>query len=226
MTDLRYPGLDQQPGGVEKHGRLFQALRRVSRAQFGRPSGLLGNIAGLMMARTPSNLDRARWTLSLLDVQPNDRVLEVGFGPGLAIELVSKMATQGFVAGIDHSDEMVRQATKRNSAGVRSGRIVLRRASASSPPAFDVQFDKVFTINSIHFWNDPVACLENLRGLLRPGGMIAVTLQPRTRTATNATTAALGEEIAEKLKRAGYSHCDVSMSQATSPAVACVRATN
>jgi SAM-dependent methyltransferase len=226
MADLRYPGLDQQPGNTEKHGRLFQALRRVSRAQFGRPSGLLGNIAGFMMAQTPSNLDRARWTLSLLDVQPGDRVLEVGFGPGLAIELVSKIVTQGFIAGIDHSDEMVKHATRRNSSGVHSGRIVLTQASASNPPVFDAPFDKIFTINSIHFWNDPVACLENLRKLLRPGGVIAVTLQPRTRAATDATTAALGEEIAEKLRRAGYSRCDVKMRETTGVAVACVLATN
>lgn len=226
MTDLKYPGLDHQPGGGEKHGRLLQALRRVSRAQFGRPTGFLGSVAGFMMARTPSNLDRIRWTLSLLDVKPNDRVLEVGFGPGVAIELLSKIATRGFVAGIDHSDEMVRHATKRNADAIRGGRIVLCRASASAPPAFNEFFDKILTINSIHFWNDPVECLRNLRKLLRPGGLMAVTLQPRTRTATDATTAILGEEIATKLERAGFSHCDLKIRKTGSVAVACVLATN
>ena len=89
MTDLRYPGLDHEPSSGEKPSRLFQAIRRLSRAQFGRPTGFLGSIVGHIMARTPSNLERIQWTLSLLDVKPADRVLEVGIGPGVAIELVS-----------------------------------------------------------------------------------------------------------------------------------------
>lgn len=226
MTDPRYPGLDYQPGGDEKRGRLFQALRRVARAQFGRPTGFLGSLAGSMMARTPSNLERARWTLSLLDVKPTDRVLEVGFGPGIAIELLSKVITQGLVAGIDHSGEMVKHAARRNAEGIRSGRIVLYQAPASAPPAFSTPFDKILTINSIHFWNDPVECLRNLRKILRPGGFMAVTLQARTRSATDATTAILGEEIAAKLERAGFSHCDLKIEKIAPVAVACVLAKN
>lgn len=226
MSDMKYPGLDHQPGSDEKQSRLFQAIRRVSRTQFGRPTGLLGNVAGFLMARTPSNLERIRWTLSLLDVKPHDRVLEVGFGPGVAIELLSKIATRGFVAGIDHSDEMVRHAARRNAEAVRAGRIVLSQASASAPPAFDEPFDKIFTINSIHFWNEPVECLKNLRKLLRPGGVMAVTLQARTRAATDATTAILGEEIAGKLERAGFSRCEVKIKKTAPVATACVLATN
>jgi SAM-dependent methyltransferase len=226
MTDLKYSGLDHQPASGETQGRLIQALRRVARAQFGRPTGLLGSVAGFMMARTPSNLDRTRWTLSLLDVKPSDRMLEVGFGPGLAIEELSKIVTHGFIAGIDHSEEMVRQAGRRNAQAVRGGRIVLQRACASAPPAFDRPFDKIFTINSIHFWNEPVECLRKLRGLLRPGGLMAVTLQPRTHAATDETTAILGQEIAGKLERAGFSRCHLNIKKANPVAVACVLATN
>jgi len=226
VTTLKYPGLEHQPGGGEKQSRLARALRRLLRAQFGRPSGFLGNVAGFIMARRPSNLDRIRWTLSLLDVKPHDRVLEVGFGPGVAIELLSKIARQGFVAGIDHSQEMVRHAAKRNAEAIRAGRVVLYRASASAPPEFGGLFDKILTINAIHFWEDPVECLRKLRKLLRPGGLMAVTLQPRTRTATDATTAILGQEIAANLERAGFSHCDVKIRKTGSVAVACVLATN
>jgi SAM-dependent methyltransferase len=205
---------------------LAQGIRRVLRAQFGRPTGLLGGVAGFIMARTPSNLDRIRWTLSLLDVKARDRVLEVGFGPGVGIALLSELAGQGLVAGIDHSEAMVRRAAKRNAKAIREGRVALYCASASDPPAFDGLFDKIFTINSIHFWSDPVACLGELRKLLRPGGLMAVTLQPRTRTATDASATILGEEIAANLKRAGFSDCDVKIRKTRSVAVACVLATN
>jgi SAM-dependent methyltransferase len=224
MGDLRYPGLDYQASNGETRSWLMQALRRISRAQFGRPTGFLGGMAGYMMAGTPSNLDRIRWTLSLLDLKPNDRVLEVGFGPGVAIEQATKIVTSGFVAGIDHSDTMVKQAARRNAEAVKGGRVVLIRASAAEPPTFDHPFDKIFTINSIHFWNDPVECLKKLRKRLRPGGVIAVTLQPRMRTATDETTAILGEEIADKLKQAAFSGCDVKIRKTFSVAAACVLA--
>ncbi len=54
-------------------------------AQFRQPRGLPGQLAGLVMAMRPSNRARNRWTVELLDLQPGDRLLEIGFGPGLAI---------------------------------------------------------------------------------------------------------------------------------------------
>jgi hypothetical protein len=49
---------------------------------FGRPQGFLGRLGGRVMARTNRNC--ASWVVGLLEVQPNDKVLEVGFGPGIA----------------------------------------------------------------------------------------------------------------------------------------------
>ena len=140
--------------------------------------------------------------------------------------MLSGIARRGFVAGIDHSEEMVRHAAKRNAAAVRAGRVALYCASASTPPEFKEPFDKILTINAIHFWEEPVECLKKLRKLLRPGGLMAVTLQPRTCTATDATTAILGQEIAANLERAGFSHCDLKIRKTASGAVACVLATN
>jgi hypothetical protein len=54
--------------------------------QFARPSGWLGRIAGSMMAK---GAEDDRWLVDLLDVQPDDRALEVGFGPGVAIALIA-----------------------------------------------------------------------------------------------------------------------------------------
>lgn len=75
--------------------------------------------------------------MSLLDVQPADRVLEIGSGPGLAIQELSHIAREGYVCGIDHSEVMVRQARKRNADGIRRGVVDLRLASVDALPAFD-----------------------------------------------------------------------------------------
>ena len=221
----QYPGLHNQPTPGETRGPVFQAARRFLRAQFGRPSGVWGSIAGRIMAATPSNNDRIRWTLGLLDIKPHDRILEIGFGPGIAIALASELAPDGFVAGIDHSDVMVRQASKRNAAALRAGRVVLRQGSAGSLPSFDGPFDKIFTINSLHFWSEPVACLQQLRAYLKPGGLMAVTLQPRSRGATDEMTRVIGEELLMNLEHAGFSECRVEVKRMHPVSVVCALGT-
>jgi len=173
------------------------------------------------MARSPSNLDRIRWTISLLEIKPHDRVLEIGFGPGIAIELASKFATRGFIAGVDHSEVMVRQAAKRNAPDIRNGKVALLHGSVANLPTFGEPFDKIFTINSVHFWTDPIDRLRDLRQLLKPGGLIAVTIQPRSRGATDESAKLIGEEIAANLERAGFSRSRLEMRQTKPVAVAC-----
>jgi len=218
---LQYPGLQNQPNHGERQGWLFQIIRRFLRAQFSRPTGFWGNIAGKIMARAPSNQERIHWTLALLDIKPDDRILEIGFGPGVAIELASKMASEGFIAGVDHSEVMVRQASRRNDRAIRGGRVMLQLGSVSNLPKFNESFDKIFSINSIHFWHEPVDCLKELWKLLRPGGLIAVTIQPRSRSATDATTREIGEEVTMNLKRAGFSQCKLEIRQIKPVSVAC-----
>ena len=218
---LKYPGLQNQPNHGERQGWLFQTIRRFLRAQFGRPTGFWGHMAGKIMARTPSNQERIHWTIALLDIKPDDRLLEIGFGPGMAIELVSKIASEGFIAGVDHSEVMVRQASRRNARAIRDGKVMLRLGSVSKLPKFNESFDKIFTINSIHFWHEPVDCLKELWHLLRPGGLIAVTIQPRSRSATDATTKEIGEEVAMNLKRAGFAQCKLEIRHIKPVSVAC-----
>ena len=178
--------------------------------QFAHPKGLLGALAGRIMAR--SNRELGAWAVSLLDLGPDDRVLEVGFGPGVAARMVLERVPGGFLVGVDASEEMVRQATKRNARAVNEGRADLKHADVSellgsgSPfgrPSGE-PFDALLSINSVPFWDEPVACLRGLRGLLRGGGLAVLAVQPRTRGATGATTREVGEGLAGDLLAAGF----------------------
>ena len=150
--------------------------------QFLRPHGFGGRAAGWVMAKRGSNRERNIWAVGLLDVQPHDRVLEIGFGPGIAIQEFARQATSGLVVGVDHSEVMVRQAQKRNAAAVRAGRVDLRLGSAEALPGFDAPFDKILAVNSLLFWDDPVARLKELHDRLRPGGQIAIVYRRAGRT--------------------------------------------
>ena len=139
---------------------------------FGRPKGALGRIGGAIMARL--NRDAAAKVIDLLDVQPNDKVLEVGFGPGVGIELALQRVNGGSVAGVDQSQEMVKQALARNATAVRDRRADLRYGSVERLPFADATFDKAFAINSMQVWTDVQAGLREIRRVLKPGGNIAL----------------------------------------------------
>ena len=199
---------------------LKQRMIASVRAQFARPTGLWGYAAGLIMAHRSSNRRRNAWVVSLLDVRSEDRVLEIGFGPGLAIRELGRLAVEGYVCGIDHSELMVRRATRLNAEGVRRGVVDLRLGSVKGLPAFDEPFDKILAVNVTMFWGEPVARLAELRRLLRPGGLIAVAHQPRGPGASDETSAAKGREMEAALAEAGFSEVRLE-AMALKPAVVC-----
>jgi ubiquinone/menaquinone biosynthesis C-methylase UbiE len=149
------------------------------RAQFGRPAGLTGRMAGSVMAYRASNRRRNAWAVSLLDVQRDDRVLEIGFGPGIAIRELARLAPDGHVCGLDHSEVMVRQAARRNAEAVRRGHVELRLGSVELVPALEAPFDKILAVNALQFWDQPAEPLRELRRVLTSGGRIAIAFQPR-----------------------------------------------
>ena len=173
------------------------------------------------MASRPSNRARNLWAVSLLDVQRTDRVLEVGFGPGVAVQELARLAVEGLVCGLDHSDEMLRQARRRNASAIEAGRVDLRLGSVERLPAFPGLFDKVLAVNTLGFWKQPVRRLEELRRALRPGGRIAIAHQPREPGATDARTAARADATAAALAQAGFEGVRVHTLNLR-PAVACV----
>lgn len=208
------------PGRGLEMNAVKQRAIDAAYAQFGRPTGLLGGAAGLLMAHRSSNRERNEWAVSLLGVRPDDRVLEIGCGPGLAIRELSRIAHTGYVCGIDHSEVMLRQARRRNADDLRRGIVELRLGSVDELPAFDAPFDKMLAVNTVLFWARPDARFAQLRQMLRPGGLIAVAHQPRGPGATDESSAAAGREIAAALERAGFSPVRVE-TLGLSPAVVC-----
>src|SRR3984957_1261140 len=157
--------------GVGRAGiAVVRALDRDVIGQGHHPRGAAGSVTGWVFAHRPSNRQRNRWAVSLLRVQPADRVLEIGFGPGVAVAELAR-AGAGHVYGIDHSAVMLRQASKRNAAAIRAGQVTLVNASADQlPPALDGPFNVILAVNSLGFWSGPADGLAELRRRLAPRG--------------------------------------------------------
>jgi ubiquinone/menaquinone biosynthesis C-methylase UbiE len=177
--------------------------------QLRKPQGLLGGILGKLMrfGNKPANV----WAISLADVRPSDRVLEIGFGPGVAIRQLARLAPDGHVCGVDFSPEMVRQARKLNAAFVAAGRVDLREGDATTLPFEDKTFDKVLAVNVIYFWPEPLPSLDEIRRVLKPGGRLVLYFTHRDSMSgfavakTPVFTLYTGESVVDLLYRAGFS---------------------
>jgi ubiquinone/menaquinone biosynthesis C-methylase UbiE len=192
---------------------------RTIREQFRNPTGPFGWVAGHVMA--VKNGSRSRWVLSLLRLESASDVLEVGFGPGMDVRRVALLAPRARVTGIDRSEEMLRQARRRNAAGIASGRVSLHAGPADALPFGDASFDRAFAINVVQFWPERLRCLHELLRVVRPGGVVAIAIQPRNKGATAAASAEWRERLGTDLAAAGFTAVRTLLSEHRPVPVAC-----
>jgi ubiquinone/menaquinone biosynthesis C-methylase UbiE len=187
------------------------------RQQFANPAGVGGWAVGHLMAL--KNRERSQWVLALLDLAPGESVLELGFGPGVDVQRAVRGGA--LVAGVDHSPEMLRQARRRNAHAIASGQVDLRLGSADSLPFTDRSFDKAFAINVAQFWPAAERPLAELSRVLRPGGLVALAVQPRARDATEETARETGAQLQRALEAAGFDRVHVESARMRPVSVVC-----
>jgi SAM-dependent methyltransferase len=180
------------------------SLRKIITRQFEQPRGILGRVVGYILATRGSNVLRNRWTVDLLAPSGDERVFEIGCGPGVALELCLSAAAGVRAVGIDHSALMIAKAAERNRAAVKSGRLELYEGSVDALPASAPAFDKAFSNNVIQFVDDQQRFLTNIAAHLRPGGVLATTYQPRQARATRADALKMVERLTEIYSRSGF----------------------
>jgi len=146
---------------------------RVLSLQARKPSGLIGRYVMTKIFNS-GNADLNAFVKEILELQTEDRVLEVGFGPGKLINEIASITTKGIVEGIDFSVTMVKQATKVNSRYISSGRVILHKGECGSLPFENEVFDKLCSINTLYFWKSPKEYFAEMFRVIKPGGTIAI----------------------------------------------------
>lgn len=172
--------------------------------QFRKPQGALGRLAGAIMANRPSNRTRNLWTVERLEVGSEDRVLEIGCGPGLALAAIAERATRGRIVGLDHSETMIRQAARRNRESIDAGLIELVVGGLERLASLGGTFDKVYSINVVQFLPDKAAAYRALFSAVRPGGVVATTYMPRHKHATRSDARITAREVSWHMESAGF----------------------
>lgn len=188
-------------------------------SQYGHPRGLLGSLACKVMAL--KNRVQNEWTIDLLGLDSHHHVLEIGFGPGVAISRISKIVRKGYIAGVDHSQVMTSQARRRNAKKIKTGNVVLHQCSVTDVPYPANSFDRILAIDSSFFWPQPVKQLKRLFSLLNPGGLLALSVRPRW-AKSHTEVKLIGLHMMDQLRRAGFTNIRLETQPASPVPYLCV----
>lgn len=146
-----------------------------------RPHGFWGRLFGRSMDLL--NKRAQDFAAKRLEVQPSDRILEIGFGTGRLVKKLARRTREGFVAGIDPSDVMVERAQRRTKRLRRKGRVEIKLGEVSDLPWPEAHFDKVAALHSFQFWPEPEHDLAEVSRVLKPGGLLLLIVRSRRRPA-------------------------------------------
>lgn len=140
--------------------------------QLAHPRGVLAPATGFLLniVNRPIN----RWATGSLELTGSEDVLDVGFGGGIGLELVSRRLTSGRLFGVDISEEMADRAARRFADDPPSGSARVLVGDVSQLPFADASFDRAYSVNAVFFWPDPVAGIAEIHRVLRPGGRAVI----------------------------------------------------
>src|SRR5512136_1021813 len=121
MSGLGHSSLSNERIPPARPMQAAQAPPR--RSQFALPRGVRGWAVGHFLAVANAWMDD--FAIAFLAPSPGARILEIGFGPGVAVRMMSRRVPHATIGGIDPSEVMVKQAVRRNRSAIRRGQVDL-----------------------------------------------------------------------------------------------------
>jgi ubiquinone/menaquinone biosynthesis C-methylase UbiE len=153
-------------------------LAKFIARQLRKPSGFFGKYFLTHMLNR-SNKAMNDQVLHLLQVQQDDRILEIGFGGGDLLTRMAQNIGDGLITGIDFSSDVIDIGEKRFQPLLDAGKLEIHHADAGSLPFDANSFNKVCTVNTIYFWPDVEQVLQELLRVLQSKGLIIISLTTR-----------------------------------------------
>jgi ubiquinone/menaquinone biosynthesis C-methylase UbiE len=179
-------------------------------SQFAKPTGFFGKILAKGMARGHKKFYKN--ALKAINPKKDDKYLEIGFGSGIFIKKYVFHVSK--IAGIDHSEDMVKLASDINRKLVESRKAEFKHGYASSLPWADNEFTVVAAIEVFFFLNETEKTLKEIFRVLKPGGRLIIEMAFNKDDGADHTRHIKkmglklysGEEMKKLLKKAGFNN--------------------
>lgn len=184
--------------------KFFQNTRK--------PQGILGRIMLNRMNMRHAKL--AAWGFSHLTLRDHAHILDVGCGGGANIAKMLNDVPGSVVDGLDYSAQSVAFSRKTNAAQLGK-RCTIHQGDVASLPYPDRALDYVTAFETIYFWPDLDAAFQEIRRVLKPGGVFFICCETDDSDDTTWTeliegmTIHRGENIKASLLNIGYQKVDL-----------------
>ena len=183
--------------------------------QLRNPSGFGGRLIARVMGI--ANRRSNRIAIRALDCSPDNTILDLGCGSGPAVKVLAGTGGQGLILGLDHSETMLAQGSRRNRQAVRQRRVHLVRGRIDALPWRDNTIDKILAVHVVYFAGE--AGVREARRVLRPGGRIVIvatdqSAMTRWKFAQSSTHELFDVRgLADLLVRGGFATSEISVTQ-------------
>lgn len=146
--------------------------------QFKKPSGLFGLLSASIMMK--ANKIKYEKLIKDMDLQPAEKILEIGYGPGIGIDMIARACPSCTVHGIDFSDLMYRRASKYNKKYLNNNTVLLQYGDFIKTPFMNTYYNTIFCLNVIYFWDVLQEPFKKVFALLKTGGAFYAYIPDRT----------------------------------------------
>lgn len=140
--------------------------------QVRKPDKWFGTILARAMNRGHESM--TDWGLCFAGIGSQFKILDVGCGGGSAIQKLATVAPEGMIYGIDYADGSIAVSRAHNADLIKSGRVMIQKASVSHLPFPDDTFDVVTAIETQYYWPDLVGDMREILRVLKPAGRLVV----------------------------------------------------
>jgi ubiquinone/menaquinone biosynthesis C-methylase UbiE len=135
------------------------------------------------------NPESNRLVSELADLAPGDTVLDIGCGPGAAVEHAATLVGAMNVAAADPTASFVTMVRDRIPGAD------VREASAESLPFDAESFTVVWSISAMHHWANREAGLDEALRVLAPGGRLLLAERLLSRSGHGITSSQVNEVV-------------------------------
>lgn len=142
-------------------------------SQLKHPSGEKGIEMANMMNET--NINMTRHSIQNLNISTANKILELGHGNAGHVEFLFEQGRELKYYGLEMSELMFQQARQINRNFVSQKQAFFSLYDGNKIPFEDASFDKIFTVNTIYFWQKPEELLSEIYRVLKPNGNFCLT---------------------------------------------------
>ena len=145
--------------------------------QLRKPEGEDGLKTAELMSK--ANMQIILHSLNALDAEAYDNILEIGMGNGLFVKNILEKSEHINYTGCDYSELMVEESKRLNTDWIAKGQATFIHSNINSLPFANNEFNKIFTVNTIYFWDNAIETLNEIKRILKPGGKFIVSFRPK-----------------------------------------------